>query len=157
MPSKIVIDCAARIASKNLTIAFIESATAGRMCCEFALSPDSGKILRGGMSCYDLFVKENILNVPHEIVEACTPESAEVTRALANGGVELLEADITVAVTGLTAPGGSENREKPVGTIFLYIVLPDRYLAHRDVFKGSPEAIMLQTVDRAAQLIMENI
>jgi len=157
MPSKIVIDCAAALASKGLNIAFVESATAGRMCSEFAMSPDSGKILRGGISCYEVFVKECILDVPHGLVETYTPESAEVTRALANGGVALLKADITVAVTGLIAAGGSETKEKPVGTMFIHMVFPDKHVAHKDIFSGSPESIMLQTVDRAAQLIMENI
>lgn len=157
MSSKIVIDCAAALASKGLNIAFIESATAGRMCSEFAMSPDSGKILRGGISCYEVFVKECILNVPHGLVETYTPESAEVTRALANGGVALLHADITVAVTGLIAAGGSETKEKPVGTMFLHIVFPDKQLPHKDLFSGNPESIMLQTVDRAAQLIIDNI
>jgi len=157
MPSKIVLECAAALASKGLKIAFIESATAGRMCSEFALSPHSGKILRGGLTCYEVFVKENILHVPHELVEAHSPESAEVTQALGKGGVQLLASDITVAVTGLIAPGGSETEEKPVGTMFLYLIFPQGHVSHKAIFTGSPESIILKTVDLTAQLILENL
>ena len=157
MPSQTVTDCAKKIAEKKYNIAFIESATAGRMCCEFALTPDSGKILRGGISCYEVFVKENILKVPHTLITRCTAESAEVTEALAISGRKLLTADITVAVTGLTTSGGSETIEKPVGTMFLHVILPETTITHREVFQGDPEKIILQTIDTAAMLIADNI
>jgi len=69
MASELVLQCAEAIASKNLNIAFVESATAGRMCSEFSLSPRSGDILRGGIFCYEVFIKENILKVPHDVIK----------------------------------------------------------------------------------------
>lgn len=156
MPSKIVLECAEAIASKGLNIAFVESATAGRMCSEFALSPRSGDILRGGISCYEVFIKENIIKVPHHIIETFTPESAEVTASLAEHAAKLFKTDITVAVTGLTTSGGSETPEKPVGTMFINIIHPNGYIAHREAYKGSPEEIILLTIDTAAMLIVKH-
>ena len=153
MPSEKVKACAEAIAEKEWKIAFVESATAGRMCSEFSLTENSGDILRGGISCYEVFIKENILKVPHELIEKHTPESAAVTEALAQHAMALFKSDIIVAVTGLVAPGGSETPEKPVGTIFLHILLPCRPLSHREVFQGNPEDIVLQAIDRAAGLI----
>lgn len=153
MPSEKVRACAKAIAEKKWKIAFVESATAGRMCSEFSLTDDSGDILRGGISCYEVFIKENILKVPHELIEKHTPESAEVTESLAQNALSIFKSEIIVAVTGLTAPGGSETPEKPVGTMFLHIILPGRPLSHREVFTGAPEDIVLQAIDRAAALI----
>lgn len=153
MPSDAVLECARHIAAKGLKIAFVESATAGRLCSEFALTPNSGDILHGGISCYAVFIKENILKVPHELIDRYTPESAEVTASLAAHSQKLFKCDIVVAVTGLTAPGGSETPEKPVGTMFLHILLPGSNIAHSEVYYGSPEEIILQTIDKAALLI----
>ncbi|MDV6167148.1 CinA family protein [Flavobacterium sp. DG1-102-2] len=153
MPSKIVIDCARTIARQKLNIAFVESATAGRMCSEFSLTPHSGDILRGGISCYEVFIKEHILKVPPKLIKDFTPESAEVTAALAEHSSKLFKSDITVAVTGLTAPGGSETAEKPVGTMFLHILLPKGFIVHAEVYSGTSEQIVLKTVDKAAELI----
>jgi len=153
MPSKKVRACAKAIAKKEWKIAFVESATAGRMCSEFSLTEDSGDILRGGISCYEVFIKENILKVPHELIEKHTPESAEVTESLAQHAMPLFKSEIIVAVTGLVAPGGSETPEKPVGTMFLHIILPGRPLSHKEVFTGEPEDIVLQAIDRTAGLI----
>lgn len=157
MPSQIVLDCCEAIAEKKWKIAFVESATAGRMCSEFSLSPRSGDILRGGISCYEVFMKENILKVPHRLIEKYTPESAEVTASLAEHSSELFKSDITVSITGLTAPGGSETQEKPVGTMFLHIILPKGYIAHREVFSGTPEEKILKTIDKAAMLIKDKL
>jgi len=155
MPSEIVLKCAAALAKNKLNIAFVESATAGRMCSEFSLSPESGKILRGGISCYEVFVKEQILKVPHQLIETCTPESKEVTHLLAKNGSRLFNSKVTVAVTGLTTPGGSEGPDKPVGTMFIGIKTPAQEYLHKEVFSGGPEEIVLKTIDKAAALIIE--
>lgn len=157
MPSEFVLKCSKVLAAKGWNIAFAESATAGRMSAEFSMTAESGKILRGGITCYEVFVKEQILNVPHALIQKCSPESEEVTQKLAEGAVKLFNAKVTVAVTGLTTSGGSENANKPVGTIFLYIITPDKKLRLRKVFKGSAEEIVLQTIDEAAKLIIESI
>ncbi|MDR7208735.1 CinA family protein [Flavobacterium piscis] len=157
MPSEIVIKCSKAIAAKGWNIAFAESATAGRMSAEFSMTKNSGKILRGGIVCYEVFVKEQFLNVPQNVIEKHTPESAEVTQILAQQAAKLFNTKITVAITGLTTPGGSETDDKPVGTIFLYIITPGKKINHEEVFKGSSEEIILQAIDKTAELIIENI
>lgn len=157
MPSEIVIKCSKTIAAKGWNIAFAESATAGRMSAEFSMTKKSGDILRGGIVCYEVFVKEQILNVPHSNIEKCTPESAEVTQILAQQAAKMFNSKITVAITGLTTPGGSETEEKPVGTIFFHIITPVEKIKHREVFTGSPEEIVLQAIDKTASLIIESI
>ncbi|MDB5032341.1 MAG: CinA domain protein [Mucilaginibacter sp.] len=97
------------MARQGLTIAFAESATAGWLCSEFALTEESGKILKGGIACYDAGLKVKLLKVPQELIDQYTPESLEVTREMAYRLRELIESDIQVTVTGLTTPGGQRN------------------------------------------------
>jgi len=157
MPSDIVSKCSKAIASKGWNIAFVESATAGRMCSEFSLTEHSGKILRGGISCYEVFIKEKILKVPHELITRFTAESAEVTRSLAENAAPFFQSDITVAITGLASPGGSETPEKPVGTMFFHIIMPGKNVAHREIFSGDPASLLLKAIDKAALLILREI
>lgn len=153
---EIVAECGRIMAQQNLRIAFVESATAGWMASEFSLIPDSGKVFLGGLVCYDADTKKDLFGITDEMIEQYTPESAEVTKLLAEGLGNYFKSDIAVAVTGLTAPGGSETREKPVGTIFLHIILPgNRYCAHREVFHGSPKEIINQTIERTGKLLTE--
>lgn len=157
MPSEHVIKCGHVLADNEMTIAFVESATAGRMASEFSLVPESGKILMGGLVCYDANLKKEILGLPGEMLEKFTPESAEVTKELALRLQKFIKADIHVAVTGLTTSGGSETPKKPVGTMFIHAMIGDKSLAVHEVFKGSPEEIILQTIDMAAKLLTNEL
>jgi nicotinamide-nucleotide amidase len=83
---------------------------------EFALTEESGKVLKGGIACYDVDLKVKLLGVSQQLIDDYTPESMEVTRVMANGVKGTIYSGIQVTVTGLTTPGGSEPAEKPVGT-----------------------------------------
>jgi nicotinamide-nucleotide amidase len=146
--------CGKLLINQGLTLAFAESATAGRMAADFSLLEEAGKFLKGGLVCYDAVLKETLLNVPEGLIKTFTPESMEVTRAIAHGLFELIPADLHIGITGLTSPGGSESPEKPVGTIFIHCLLYRKPLfSDRTVFAGAPGEIIDQTVRRTAELL----
>jgi len=150
--------CGKLLIKKQLTIAFAESATAGQLAADFSLIPDAGKFLKGALVCYDANLKEDLLKVPKKLIEEMTPESMEVTRAITVGLADLIEADLHVGITGLTCPGGSETREKPVGTMFIHCTLNSGPLfSERIEFTGDPEQIVKQSVLHTAKLLAENI
>lgn len=158
MNRKSIEQCGKLLAKRGITLAFAESATAGRLAMEFSLCPDSGKFLKGGLVCYDASLKEDLLHVPKEIIDTYTPESAQVTLAMAIGLRQLIKADMQVAVTGLTTEGGSETPEKPIGTMFFCGILDgNKIFEDRQVFEGIPEEIILQAVSHAATLLCGHI
>ena len=53
--------CAKLLADKGLTVVFIESATAGYLAHRFSVSPYSGDVLMGGLVCYDVSIKKQVL------------------------------------------------------------------------------------------------
>lgn len=155
MPSTIVLESCKALAENNLTITFAESATAGSLCAAYAMAPESGKVLKGGIVCYDAVLKEHILRIPPGLIKKYTPESAEVTEQLCRRLKKLINADVYVAVTGLTTSGGSETREKPVGTMFIHMIWEDKSLGVREVYRGKPEEIIAQTIDRVARMVLD--
>jgi nicotinamide-nucleotide amidase len=157
MPSKLINDCSRILKEQGLTIAFAESATAGRLAAEFSLTEHSGEVLKGGLVCYDAEVKTAVLGIDPAFIEKYTAESAEVTEELAIRLRNLIHSEVQVAVTGLTTPGGSETPEKPVGTIFIHLVIRNQSLALTDVFKGSPEEIVLLAANFVAQSIINEL
>jgi nicotinamide-nucleotide amidase len=157
MPTGTIENCVRLLISQGRKIAFAESATAGRLASEFALVPESGKVLLGGIVCYDPEVKTSILKVPKKLIDDFTAESAEVTQALAENLTAYFDADIFVAVTGLASPGGSETPEKPIGTMFFHVILSEGAVAHREVFEGNPEEVVLHAIDRVCSLISEKL
>jgi nicotinamide-nucleotide amidase len=157
MPSNLIIACQQLLKEQHLTIAFAESATAGRLSAEFSLIPECGDILKGGIVCYDACIKQDVLGLPAELVEKYTPESAEVTKELAIRLGHFMKADIQAAITGLTMPGGSETPEKPVDTMFIHALIKGKHRPVRANYEGSPEETVLQTIDRVAQLLINEL
>lgn len=147
-------ECGAMLKNLGLSVAFAESATAGRLSAEFSLPKDSGKFLKGGIICYDANLKKQILQVAEVLIDEFTPESAEVTYAITIGLLSLIEADIHIGVTGLTTAGGSETPEKPVGTMFSCGVIGEnKIFEDRSVFEGTQEEIINQAINRVAFLL----
>jgi nicotinamide-nucleotide amidase len=146
--------CSKLMAEQGLTIAFAESATAGWLCSEFALTEESGQVLKGGIACYDADLKVKLLGVAQQLIDTYTPESMEVTREMAYRLREIISSHIQVTVTGLTTPGGSETPEKPVGTMFVFALIRGREASFRKVFSGSCEEVIHQTIEAAADLLI---
>lgn len=157
MASKKVTACCKALIEKKWTITFVESASAGKLNYEFSTVFNSGKILIGGMVCYHPCMKEDLLHIPPGTIQKYTAESAIVTKLMAQNFHLHVKSDVCVALTGLTTPGGSESETKPVGTIFIHIVFPDKEIASRLLFKGSAEEIIEQATAAVADLILEEI
>lgn len=134
--------CIDLLINKKLTIAFAESVTSGALCYKFGIYPNSGQVFKGGLVCYDGDLKLKYLNVTQEMVDKFTPESAEVTEQMAIGLSDFIDTDISVAVTGLCSPGGSECVGKPVGTIFTSILYKNQHYPFRKVFSGNQDEIV---------------
>jgi nicotinamide-nucleotide amidase len=150
-------ECSKLMAEQGLTIAFAESATAGWLCSEFALTEESGKVLKGGIACYDADLKVSLLGIPQGLIDQFTPESMEVTREMAFCLIKIIPSDIQITVTGLTTPGGSETPEKPVGTMFVFALIKEKAISFRKVFKGSCEEIIHQTIEATADMLIAEL
>lgn len=149
--------CSNLLSQQRLTLALAESVTGGRVAADFSFTRKAGDILVGGVICYDAIVKQQLLGVPKELIDIFTPESAEVTAAMAEGLKRIMQADIYVAITGLAGAGGSETPEKPVGTIFIHGIRSHRQFSETCLFQGSYKEIVLKTVSKIADLLIKEI
>ncbi|WP_288689488.1 CinA family protein, partial [uncultured Acinetobacter sp.] len=93
--------CIKLLAKKKLSITFLESASAGYLAYRFSQNKYSGDILYGGLVCYDMGVKENILKIKPEFIKKYTPESMEVTQEMVRKAKKMFYSDIYIACTGL--------------------------------------------------------
>ena len=107
---------------RGLTVAFAESATGGLAAGFVASVPGASQVLRGGVVAYDDEIKRTMLGVPLSLLERTGAVSAEVAAAMAQGARERFEADVALAVTGLTGAG---RDGKPAGLTYLAVVDPD--------------------------------
>jgi len=108
---------------QGLTLATAESSTGGLIGVMLTAIPGSSEVFRGGVIAYSDDVKRAELGVPQELLAEHGAVSAEVAEAMATGARKRLDADVTVAVTGIAGPGGG-TAEKPVGLVYLHAAGP---------------------------------
>jgi PncC family amidohydrolase len=136
-----------KMRDKGLKVAFAESSTAGMVISEFANGKGTSDVLLGSIVTYSVEAKQKVLKVKKETLSLYTPESQQVTNEMVMGLQKLLQADISVAITGLCGQGGSESPEKPIGSTFVSVFFQDRVEEYREVFEGDFTKIREQTVE----------
>lgn len=131
---------------RGLTLAVAESCTGGLVAKRLTDLPGASHVLMGGVVAYADPVKEAILGVAPETLQAHGAVSRPVAEGMAVGVAEALGADAGIGITGVAGPGGGSD-EKPVGTVWYAASVGDLVDARLERFPGDREAIR----ERAAQ------
>ncbi|MCO6477690.1 MAG: competence/damage-inducible protein A [Phaeodactylibacter sp.] len=117
-----------------------ESCTGGYLAHLITSVPGSSNYFKGSIIAYSNEVKMKQLKVSPQTLETHGAVSEQTVAEMVKGAVELLEADVAVAVSGIAGPGGG-SPEKPVGTIWMAVgngekVLTRRIYAGKDRLKN---------------------
>lgn len=114
--------------TRGWTLGFAESCTGGLLSATLTERPGISSFYRGAVISYDRYVKHHILHVPMNLIQTQGEVSIPVAVAMAQGARKTLNADWSVAVTGIAGPtGGSE--EKPIGTVAFAVCGPS-FVSH---------------------------
>lgn len=136
------------------TLVTAESLTGGGIGNALTAVSGSSAVYKGGIISYTNEVKHRILGVPQEVLDTCGAVSEPTARAMAEGARRVLDADVSVSVTGLAGPGGDEFGN-PVGTVFIGYSDEGRTVVRKCLFAGSREDVRKQTVEEALRLVLE--
>ena len=132
----------------KLTLALAESCTCGLVAAQLAPAEGISDVLLSSVVTYHAQAKEQLLGVRPETLDLYSAESQQTTNEMALGLHQRLpEADVCVAVTGLCGPGASATPEKPVGSVFVTILLDGHAHEYRQQFKGDSGSIRQQAVN----------
>ena len=139
-------------AERGLTVATAESCTGGLLAARLTERPGSSAWVLGGVTAYANSAKEQLLDVPAEVLAEYGAVSPEVAVALAEGARARFGADIGVGITGVAGPGGG-TPDKPVGTVHICVAGPDGTELRALRLPGSRTAVRQRSVTRAMHLL----
>lgn len=105
-------------------IALAESCTGGLLAQRLTVPEGASKFFQGSAVTYSNAAKARVLSVPESELEEFGAVSAEVAKSMAEGALEIYDADFAVSITGIAGPSGG-TEEKPVGTVELHAVARD--------------------------------
>ncbi|MFQ1004235.1 competence/damage-inducible protein A [Modestobacter sp. SSW1-42] len=138
----------------GLRVAVGDSCTAGLLTARLTAPAGASAWLLGGVSAYANSAKEQLLDVPAELIAAHGAVGPEVARAMAEGARHRFGADVGIGVTGIAGPGGG-TPDKPVGTVHLAVVTPDDVRTRSVVLRGGRDAVRERTTTLAVHLLRE--
>lgn len=139
---------------KKLRIAAAESCTGGLIGGLLTEIPGSSDVFERGFVVYSNRAKQDMLNVPGDLIADMGAVSEAVARAMAEGAVENSNAHLAVAVTGIAGPGGG-TKMKPVGLVHIAAARENRSIlheAHRFGDIGRTE-VRIKTVEAALEML----
>ena len=110
--------------AKGATISTAESCTGGKLGVLLNKHPGSSAFYNGTVVSYATSVKEQVLGVPAELINAHTVVSEEVARAMAEGIRKLMRTDFAIATTGIASATGGYTKDE-VGTVWIAWATPE--------------------------------
>lgn len=100
------------------TLATAESCTGGLLAKRITDVSGASQVFEMGAVTYANRIKEKVLGVSHETLEAHGAVSEETAREMARGIRLAAGSDLGVGITGIAGPGGG-TPEKPVGLVYI--------------------------------------
>nr|WP_302478059.1 CinA family protein [Ruegeria atlantica] len=104
-----------RAKAQGVMIATAESCTGGMVAAALTHIPGSSAVVDRGFVTYTNDAKQQMLGVNAETLETHGAVSEEVALEMAEGALKNSQAQLTVSITGIAGPGGSEF--KPEGRV----------------------------------------
>lgn len=137
-------------------LAVAESCTGGLISHRLTNVPGSSTYYTGGLVTYAYEAKVRMLGVRWDTLEAHGAVSREVVLEMARGAKKAMGADVGLAVSGIAGPGGG-TPEKPVGTTWIGLSLPDEDLAWRYQWQGDRLQVKEQSAQEALRLLISRL
>lgn len=134
------------------TLAVAESCTGGNIAQVITSNPGCSAYFKGGVVAYSNEIKNKILKVPEEILKTFGAVSQQVAESMALGVRTELNADYSIATTGIAGPdGGSE--EKPVGTVWIAVAGPSGVISKMHNFKHNRERNIIRSTQTSLNML----
>ncbi|HEY2374330.1 MAG TPA: competence/damage-inducible protein A [Gemmatimonadaceae bacterium] len=147
--TSIVLD---RCRQLGYTIAVAESCTGGLLGARLTSIAGSSDVVLGGVIAYANDVKVRILEVDESTLASHGAVSEPVARQMAEGVRRRLEATIGISITGVAGPSGG-TPEKPVGTVWIAVALPENTRALQLRLIGDREEIRRRATQSSLELV----
>jgi PncC family amidohydrolase len=141
---------------RGLSVAVAESCTGGLVADAITDIPGSSRYFVGGIVSYSNAAKEQLLDVPADILAAHGAVSAQVARAMAEGVRARFNSNVGIAVTGVAGPdGGSEA--KPVGLTYVAVADAAGVDVRRHAWSGDRLANKSSSAAATLELVLDRI
>jgi len=148
------------LCEKGLTVTTAESCTGGLVAKKLTEVPGASECFHCGFVTYSNEKKEQLLDVPHEILAKHGAVSEETALCMSKGARAAAGADIGIGITGIAGPGGG-SKEKPVGLVYLSLCAEGVHKVWRLSLSGNRDVVRerasLYALDAIRRCVLGNL
>lgn len=119
--------------NKNQTLSVAESSTGGNIAHIITSISGSSDYFKGGIIAYSNQIKNQLLNIPLQIIDEHGAVSSEVAERMVKEVIKIYNTDYGIAVTGIAGPTGG-TATKPVGTTWIAVASQGTCLVKQYLF-----------------------
>ena len=149
-------DVVERASAAGILIATAESCTGGMISAAITAIAGSSRVLDRGFVTYSNAAKTDMLGVSAETLDTQGAVSEQVAAEMAAGALKHSNATISVSVTGIAGPGGSDF--KPEGRVCFGIATNDGVETQQIDFGAlGRTGVREATVAHALELLLEKL
>ena len=141
---------------RSATLAVTESCTGGMIASRITDVPGASDYFVGAIVAYSNEIKEGLLGVSKEILQADGAVSERCAAAMAEGVRAALGADYSVATTGIAGPGGGTD-EKPVGLVYVAVADERGTVVAEHNWPGTREQFKRRVSQMALNMVRKRI
>lgn len=138
--------------AKGLRLATAESCTGGLIGEMITSVAGSSDYYDRGFVTYSNAAKTELLGVDPEIIARHGAVSHETCLAMAQGARNRSRAELAIAVTGIAGPGGG-TPEKPVGTVYIGVAVPEGSMSGRFSLPGDRAMVRRRAAMNALNIV----
>lgn len=142
------------LAEKELTVACAESCTGGNLAHSMVKLPGSSSYFLGSVVSYSNDVKADVLKVPRQYLDRFGAVSQQVVEAMAKGVSTLMNADCSMATSGIAGPDGG-TRFKPVGTVWMAVKYKDKVVSECIRFSGNRNEVIESATNHVMVMLIK--
>ncbi len=144
------------LSSKRFTISTAESCTGGKIASVITSVSGSSTYFKGSVVSYATQAKEDVLEIPSQIIQENSVVSAPVAEAMALSAKKIFKTDFAIATTGNAGPNKGDAAAK-VGTVFIGIATPKGVFSEEFNFGQPREKVIDRALNKGLELIYKEI
>ena len=137
--------------NKNLIITTAESCTGGMISSAIVHINGSSQIFKSSVIVYSNDMKSKLLNIPKDLIIKYGAVSEIVVHSMAKKSLEIVNSDVSIAVTGIAGPTGG-SIDKPVGLVWVGIGTKEKIITKKYQFNGNRLEIRQKTTQESLKL-----
>ena len=141
---------------KKLIVTSAESCTGGMIASSIVSISGSSTIFKSSVVTYSNDMKSKILNIPLKLINENGAVSKIIAYNMASNVLNVMNADISIAVTGIAGPSGG-GKNKPVGLVHIGIGTKKNVITKQYLFEGNRLKVRQETTLEALRLSNEVI